>query len=418
MKDSNKYLRLFFILICGLVLVGQSLLATAHKVCNECTYTSIEDAINVSKEGDSIFIYNGEYTVGNIVINKSVSLIGIGNPILISQDGDEIITVISNGVSIKNLIFKNVTTSYLKERSAIRIKKSRNFHLEGNTIIDCFFAIYLENAKNGSIINNTIRGNATTEAESGNGIHAWYSSNLIIENNFIGGHRDGIYFEFVDGSKITNNESEKNKRYGLHFMFSNDDEYYDNTFKNNGVGVAVMFSRRIKMKRNTFSYNWGRASYGLLLKEIYDADIENNIFEENTIGIFVEGSNRILYSSNTFKRNGWAIKFSGGCEDNEITNNNFLYNSLDLIVNTRLASNKFHHNYWSSYNGYDLDKNHIGDIPYYPVKLFSYILEQAPEGIILMRSLFVDLINFSEKVSPVFTPKEVKDEFPLMNIVQ
>lgn len=417
MKGRRKHIPLIFILAYNLVFVCPSLQATAHKVCSECDYTSIEEAINISEEGDTILIYKGVYTVGNLVIDKGVSLIGIDNPTLISQAGDEIITVISHGVTIKDLTLKNVTTSYLKERSAIRIKKSKNFHLEGNTIIDCFFAIYLENAKNGSVINNTIRGNATTEAESGNGIHAWYSSNLIIENNVIGGHRDGIYFEFVDESRITNNESEKNKRYGLHFMFSNDDEYYDNTFKNNGVGVAVMFSRRIKMKRNTFSYNWGRASYGLLLKEIYDADIENNIFEENTIGIFVEGSNRIIYSSNTFKRNGWAIKFSGGCEDNEITNNNFLHNSLDLVVNTRLASNKFHHNYWSSYNGYDLDKDLIGDIPYYPVKLFSYILEKAPEGIVLMRSLFVDLINYSEKVSPVFTPKEVKDEFPLMNIV-
>jgi nitrous oxidase accessory protein len=35
----------------------------------------------------------------------------------------------------------------------------------------------------------------------------------------------------------------------------------------------------------------------------------------------------------------------------------------------------------------------------------------------LMRSLFIDIINFSEKVSPVFTPDEVKDNSPLMKKV-
>ena len=121
-----------------------------------------------------------------------------------------------------------------------------------------------------------------------------------------------------------------------------------------------------------------------------------------------------LTGENNFNRNGWAIKFSGGCSANEVTKNNFINNSLELIVNTKLASNRFHHNYWSSYSGYDLDHDEIGDIPHYPVKLFSYVLDQVPEAIVLMRSLFVDLINFSEKVSPVFTPKEVMDEFPLM----
>jgi len=51
-------------------------------------------------------------------------------------------------------------------------------------------------------------------------------------------------------------------------MFSNDDVYEDNTFENNGAGVAVMFSKRISMYNNIFKENWGTASYGLLLKEI------------------------------------------------------------------------------------------------------------------------------------------------------
>ena len=83
-----------------------------------------------------------------------------------------------------------------------------------------------------------------------------------------------------------------------------------------------------------------------------------------------------------------------------------------------MNDNSFDNNYWSSYTGYDLDKNGIGDIPYRPVKLFSYIVNKTPETITLLRSLFVDIINFSEKVSPVFTPDKLVDSNPLMKPVK
>jgi nitrous oxidase accessory protein len=168
------------------------------------------------------------------------------------------------------------------------------------------------------------------------------------------------------------------------------------------------------MKNNLFEYNWGKAAYGLLLKEIYDAEIENNIFKENTIGIFVEGSSRINYQSNEFINNDWALKISGGCLNNNVNNNNFVSNTFDLSMNKSNDENHFDKNYWSEYSGYDLDRNGIGDIPYRPVKLFNYVVNQTPEATVLLRSLFVDLINFSEKVSPVFTPKNVVDHEPLM----
>ena len=400
-----------------MICYGQ-LLATSIEVCENCTLENLQSALQVAKPFDTITINSGTYLTENIVIEKPVIVVGKNHPVLISKSGDEIITIIADSVSIIGLTLKSVTTSYLKERSAIRVKKHKHFLLKDNTIENCFFGIYIEHARDGRITNNIFLGNATTEAESGNGIHAWYSKDLLITNNSITGQRDGIYFEFVNNSSIRNNRSFENKRYGLHFMFSNDNEYLDNDFKNNGVGVAVMFSKKITMKRNQFSYNWGRSAYGLLLKEINDAEIEENIFEQNTIGIFVEGSNRVDYKLNTFQRNGWAIKFSGGCSENDFSRNNLVNNSLDLVVNTRLSDNNFNNNYWDNYSGYDLNHDGIGDVPHYPIKLFSYILDQCPETIVLMRSLFVNLINFSERVSPVFTPKEVFDSEPLMERVK
>ena len=187
---------------------------------------------------------------------------------------------------------------------------------------------------------------------------------------------------------------------------------------NNGAGVAVMFSKKINMWENIFEHNWGQSSYGLLLKEINDADIKNNTFKENTIGIYVEGCARINYTHNEFNRNGWAIKISGGCLDNIISKNNFLSNTFDLSVNNNANDNKFDGNYWSEYNGYDLDRDGVGDVAYRPVKLFNFVVNQTPEAMVLLRSFFVDLINFSEKVSSVFTPKNVLDNRPAMKKIK
>ena len=79
-----------------------------------------------------------------------------------------------------------------------------------------------------------------------------------------------------------------------------------------------------------------------------------------------------------------------------------------------MNDNTFDGNYWSDYSGYDLDRDQVGDVPYRPVKLFSYIVNRTPETIVLLRSLFVDIINFSERVSPVFTPDDLQDSKPAM----
>jgi nitrous oxidase accessory protein len=277
-----------------------------------------------------------------------------------------------------------------------------------------FFGIYIEKSNYGKIYHNKIIGDAVEEYNSGNGIQLWYSNYIEIEHNFVEHVRDGIYLEFSNNCIIKNNVSEQNLRYGLHFMFSNDDLYQDNTFENNGAGVAVMFSKKIKMINNTFKENWGTASYGMLLKEINDAEIIGNTFQENTIGINIEGSNRIVYKNNNFINNGWAVKVRGACYTNSFLENNFLYNSFDISYNSKVNDNVFDRNFWSNYTGYDLDKDGVGDVPYRPVKLFSYIVNRTPETIILLRSLFIDIIDFSEKVSPVFTPDNLLDNNPLI----
>jgi nitrous oxidase accessory protein len=228
-------------------------------------------------------------------------------------------------------------------------------------------------------------------------------------------HRDGIYLEFVDSSRVEYNLSSKNIRYGLHFMFSNNNNYRHNTFDDNGSGVAVMFSKNINMTENKFHNNWGNSSYGLLLKDITDSNIINNDFKRNTTGIYAESAIRIMIKNNDFQYNGWALKMLGSSMYNEFTNNNLIGNTIDLTTNAVRDTNTYNENYWSNYTGYDLDRDGYGDIPHKPIRLFSHIVGIVPEAIILVRSPLIDLLNFVEDTAPIFTPEGLEDIKPSMS---
>ncbi|GAB4144720.1 MAG: hypothetical protein Fur0015_12460 [Ignavibacteriales bacterium] len=197
-------------------------------------------------------------------------------------------------------------------------------------------------------------------------------------------------------------------------MFSDSCVYSYNTFEKNIAGVAVMYTKNVLMTHNNFLNNWGNSSYGLLLKEIADSKIISNKFIENSNGIYFESCSRIEIGKNLFSSNGWAIRLMANSMDNKFEKNNFISNSFDVSTNSRSNYNFFNNNYWSEYNGYDLNRDGIGDVPFRPVKLFSSITENTRPALILLNSLFVNLLNFAEKVFPLLTPKDLIDNQPLM----
>jgi nitrous oxidase accessory protein len=289
----------------------------------------------------------------------------------------------------------------------------KDITIENNQIDNKLFHIYLPKTHYGIIKDNIITGKSTA-IESGSGIYLWYASDIVIEHNWVSGQRDGIYFEFSTRCSVLGNVCENNYRYGLHFMFSDSSSYIRNMFKGNGAGVAVMYSKHIAMRQNRFERNWGPAAYGLLLKEINDSYIGGNIFTKNTTGIFMESCNRNRFMKNNFDLNGWAINMLADCIDNRFTQNNFLGNTFDISTNGSPEQNSFDANYWDKYSGYDLNKDGKGDIPFYPVSLYSKVIDNIPYAIVLFRSFIVDLMDKAERSIPSLIPVSVIDRHPLM----
>ena len=377
-------------------------------------YKSVTGAVNAAIPGDTILVNAGYYKEKNLIINKSIVLVGINYPVLDGEKLYEIISIKANDVVINGFKIIHSGISSLQDISGIKIYDGKNVVIKNNIFEDNFFGIYTQNGLNCTIENNRLIANSTEEQQSGNGIHCWKCDSMRIIGNNVHGHRDGIYFEFVTNSIIWRNISGKNIRYGLHFMFSNDDMYVSNVFSENGSGVSVMFSKRIKMFSNYFEENWGDASHGILLKEISDGYMQGNYFEKNTSAVYMEGANRIEMKFNTFKNNGWALKIQASCMDVALEHNNFIGNTFDVGTNGSLVQNTFDNNYWDKYEGYDLNKDGIGDIPYRPVSMYSMIVEKYPSAMILFRSFITSLLDKTEKIIPSLTPENLKDNKPLM----
>ncbi len=377
-------------------------------------YTSVGDAARAAKPGAVVLVAAGLYREPTVVLDKRMELVGIGSPVLDGGNERELVHIVADSVTVRGLVFRNTGNSYVQDRAAIKAMDVTGCVVENNRIEDAFFGIYLGRASDCRISGNVLVSDAASETTAGNGIHLWAVDGVEIADNHVQGHRDGIYFEFTTNAVVRQNTSVRNLRYGLHFMYSNDCSYLENRFEGNLAGVAVMYSRRVRMEGNRFADSWGGASYGLLLKEISDATITGNAFYRNTVGIVADGAVRIQATGNTFERNGWGIRLLASTYDGHFERNDFVGNTFDVTTNSFNVQNRFHQNYFDSYRAYDLDRDGFGDVPHRPVRLFAVLVERSPQAILLLRSFLVGVLDVAERMIPGVTPSNLADASPAM----
>ncbi len=375
---------------------------------------TIAEALRLAPAGSRIVVPAGTYRESGLRVERPVELVGEGNPVLDAEGRAGVFLVSAPGVTIRGFTIRHTGRSATDDRAGIRLEQADGCLVRDNRLEGTFFGIYLARTTGCRVEDNVVAGAGGSEALAGNAIHLWNSREVAIHGNRVSGHRDGIYLEFARQARIAGNESAGNLRYGLHFMFSDSAEYRDNDFRRNGAGVAVMYSRHVRMVGNRFEDNQGQAAFGLLLKDITDSWIEGNTIAGNTVGMYLEGTDRVAVSGNRLERNGWAIRLMANSSDNQFSGNQFAANSFDVATNGRQHSSRFEGNQWDAYRGYDLDGDGVGDVPHRPVRLFAYLVARHDAALVLQRSLFVDLLDAAERVLPVLSPEALVDRRPRM----
>ena len=396
-------------MIAGFLAVGVVTVSSAGPV------RRLSDALALARPGDTVIVTAGRYVeAGTVRVDRPVTIIGRGRPVIAGRGDHTLLLITAAAVTVTGLVIEHVLPISTEDRAGIRLEGATGCRLEDNDIQDTYFGIYGAKVTDCRIVENRVTGPARTEQASGNAIQFWSSDRLTISGNRVTGHRDGIYLEFVTASVLSDNQSIANRRYGLHFMSSHGCTYRRNRFQHNGAGVAVMYTRDVTMEGNEFLDNRGQAAYGLLLKDISDGAIRDNRFRRNTTALYLEGANRLGVTGNRFEGNGWAVRLLANSVGNRFENNLFTGNAFDVATNSRSASSTFSGNYWDQYRGFDRNRDGRGDVPHRPVRLFSLVVEQNDPALILLRSLFVDLLDQAERVLPILTPETLTDLTPLM----
>ena len=375
---------------------------------------TIAEGVRLAPAGGRVVVTAGVYREPTVVVDRPLTIEGRGTPTLDGEGARELLRVEADDVTVRGLRFANVGRSYTEDRAAVRVVRAARCVIADNRFDDAFYGVYLAEVDGCRVERNRLAGRATSEAASGNGIHLWSSRGIVVADNAIAGHRDGIYFEFARDSRVERNASEGNLRYGLHFMYSDSCRYVGNAFRRNGSGVAVMYTKHVEMRDNRFEDNVGAATYGLLLKEIADPVLVGNVFARNTVGLMADGTTRLVAERNRFAANGWAVRLQANAQDARFAANDFAGNTFDVATNGRDAAAAFAGNWFDGYRGYDLDRDGRGDVPHRPVRLFSLLVANYEPSAVLLRSFFADLLDGAERVVPALTPESVVDAHPSM----
>ncbi len=301
-------------------------------------YTKIQDAINNAEEGDMIRVWEGTYSE-NVVVDKSVSLVGNGSEVT-TIDGDENDDVVRITADWVNMSGFGVTGSSTPS-AGIHVE-SNHTNVSNNNCSDNYNGIYFYGSSDCSIENNTCSNNGhgiyfedssncTIENNtcSDNDYYAIYqdsSDKNIISNNICSGNPRGIYVYFSDNNILTHNNCSHYTDHGIRLDRSSMNDILNNNCSNNGDGsgsdrgIYLSLSSNNNITNNICSNNSGNHGSGIYVSISHNNNITNNICSRKSNGILLSGSMRNSISGNTLRDNRRGIYLTRGIEEGAINN--------------------------------------------------------------------------------------------------
>jgi len=263
-------------------------------------YGTIQEAINAAAPGDTVFVSEGLY-YERVVVNKSLALVG--------EDRETTVVDGQNSGTIIQITADNVRITGLKLQhtgwkwgwSGIKVTNANNCEIEGNFLFHTCHQIRLESSRESEIIGNIISAPNGSFPHSAYGIRLENCTRCVIMNNTISNNIGGVHLENATDCAVLGN-----------YIFQN------------GQGVRL-YSPCL----------FNRIAANTIYNNTYDGMIE-------------------------------AMRLNQTLRGNIFAHNNFVNNSKPFIykVTGCVWDDGKEGNYWTRYNGSDVDHDGIGDTPY------------------------------------------------------
>lgn len=408
---------LILIFLCWTMAAGGACAATLTVGPGQA-YTSIGEAIAAAAPGDTVMIQAGLYRE-HLVVDRALTLVGEAGAVIDGGGEGDVITLAADGVTLQGLTIRGSGQHLWRDSAGVKVFSSQN-RIEGNVLEENLFGILVIRGDENVLRQNIITGLVhMIEHDRGDGIRLYDSDENLIEGNVIITPRDGIYVEYASRNRIVGNRVE-GARIGLHYMFANDNLFEENLFLRNGVAAAIMYSKRLQVRRNIFSESRGYGAYGLFLKDAEEAEVEGNLILANETGISLDFALRSRFRGNYVAANEVAVRVLASSGQNTFVGNAFVYNGDGVYLSPGRHQQHWDDgealgNYWSSYRGYDLDGDGVGDVAHDASDVFGHLSESFPELKLFFQSPAVQALAFCEAAFPVFQRQKAVDRYPLMH---
>ena len=259
-------------------------------------YTRIQDAVNASSDGDTVFVYDDSSPYfEHVIILKALTLIGENkNTTVIDwENSGNVFTVNKSGVTITGFTITIIFVNFHTRGIAVN---ANNAIIKDNNVVNGCWGIYLHNSKNSVISDNTV-------SVSRFGVVLHGSNANIISHNYI--HNCELNLALSEGStnnNVINNTIQNCTSFGIILdTDSSDNLISGNIIYNNVCGITIYKEGNNRIVGNEILNNGhGIDVYNKLL--LPSNFIEKNNFALNNNNAYFEGAGRIHWSQNYWEK--------------------------------------------------------------------------------------------------------------------
>ena len=371
-------------------------------------------ALVAAAPGDVLILAPGRHA-GPVVLNRAVTLDGQGRAEIAGDGRGSVVTITAPDVTVRGLRIRGSGDSHETIDSGVQLTEgATRARVEGNVLTGNLYGVDVHGARDALVAGNQIVGRQDANMNArGNGIYVWNADGARITGNDIVRGRDGIFANASRNNLFANNTM-RDLRYAVHYMYTNDSEVSGNLSVGNHLGFALMYSRNIVVRGNR---SVDDRDHGVMLNYTNSSVIEGNSVVGAGKCTFIYNAHKNRIADNRFEGCEIGIHFTAGSERNAITGNAFLGNREQVkYVGTRMVewSDAGRGNFWSDHAAFDLDGDGIADNAFRPHDLMDHILWTQPAAHLLLGSPAVHLLRWSQAAFPALLPGGVVDSAPLM----